>query len=243
MDRLAARSQCYGPVPFKTTAAVPYVPWGLKTLYDAMVRAEPELTVHLHARFLRAVLRDDRIDAVTVATRSGPIALRAAYFIDASGDAELARAAGVATEKGEVLQYPSMMFYMQHVDLGRAATPRHPRDPAHPRPLRAHRGGRARRAEVRRRHLPGRLADRAARRERAHGVALPRGRALVHGALPLPRARGGAKPARRRALPVGHARGLRVGARDRPLHERGAGRSGGPRDREPARRGPRRRGR
>src|SRR2546425_54765 len=120
MDRLAARSQCYGPVPFKTTAAVPYVPWGLKTLYDAMVRAEPELTVHLHARFLRAVLRDDRIDAVTVATRSGPIALRAAYFIDASGDAELARAAGVATEKGEVLQYPSTMFYMQQVDLERA---------------------------------------------------------------------------------------------------------------------------
>src|SRR5438477_3743877 len=70
MHRLAARSQCYGPVPFKTTAAVPYVPWGLKTLYDAMVRAEPALTVYLHARFLRAPMRDDRIDAVTVATRS-----------------------------------------------------------------------------------------------------------------------------------------------------------------------------
>ncbi len=120
MDRLAARSQCYGPVPFKTTAAVPYVPWGLKTLYDAMVRAEPALTVYLHARFLRALMRDDRIDAVTVDTRSGPVALRAPYFIDGSGDAALAGAAGVATDKGEVLQYPSMMFYMQHVDLERA---------------------------------------------------------------------------------------------------------------------------
>src|SRR5947209_17257771 len=98
MDRLAARSQCYGPVPFKTTAAVPYVPWGLKTLYDAMVRAEPQLTVYLHARFLRALVRNDRIDAVTVDTRSGPVGLRAAYFIDASGDAALAGAAGVATE-------------------------------------------------------------------------------------------------------------------------------------------------
>src|SRR5207237_802249 len=120
MDRLAARSQCYGPVPFKTTAAVPYVPWGLKTLYDAMVRAEPQLTVYLHARFLRALMRDDRIDAVTVDTRSGPVALRAPYFIDASGDAALAGAARVAIDKGEVLQYPSMMFYMQHVDLERA---------------------------------------------------------------------------------------------------------------------------
>src|SRR5205809_266227 len=118
--RPGARAPCYGPVPFKTTAAVPYVPWGLKTLYDAMVRAEPALTVYLHARFLRALMRDDRIDAVTVDTRSGPVALRAPYFIDASGDAALAGAAGVATEKGEVLQYPSMMFYMQHVDLERA---------------------------------------------------------------------------------------------------------------------------
>ncbi len=120
MDRLAARAHCFGPVPFKATAAVPYVPWGLKILYDATVRGEPLLTVHLHARFLRALVRNDRIEAVTVATRSGPVALAAAYFVDASGDAELARAAGVPTEKGQTLQYPSMMFYMQHVDLGRA---------------------------------------------------------------------------------------------------------------------------
>src|SRR5262249_25069582 len=46
--------------------------------------------------------------------------LRASYFVDASGDAALAAAAGAATEKGETLQYPSMMFYMQHVDLERA---------------------------------------------------------------------------------------------------------------------------
>src|SRR5882724_4101651 len=60
MDRLAARGLCYGPVPFKTTAAVPYVPWGLKTLYDAMARAETRLRVYLHARFVRAIVRDDR---------------------------------------------------------------------------------------------------------------------------------------------------------------------------------------
>jgi hypothetical protein len=119
-DRLAARGLCYGPVPFKTTAAVPYVPWGLKSLYDAMARAEPTLTVYLHARFLRALGRDGAIEAVTVATRSGQVAMRAPYFIDASGDAALALAAGAAVEKGEALQYPSMMFYMQHVDLEKA---------------------------------------------------------------------------------------------------------------------------
>ncbi|HJQ83457.1 MAG TPA: FAD-dependent oxidoreductase [Candidatus Binatia bacterium] len=120
MDRLAPRGLCYGPVPIKTTAAVPYVPWGLKTLYDEIVRAEPKLTVYLHARFVRALVEDDRIAAVTVATRDGEYAVRGAYWIDASGDAALARAAGATTEKGDVLQYPSMMFYMQRVDLEQA---------------------------------------------------------------------------------------------------------------------------
>src|SRR5262245_25756082 len=120
MDRLAARGLCYGPVPFKTTAAVPYVPWGLKTLYDAMARAEAGLSGYLHTRFVRALVRDDAIEGVAVATRNGELALRAPYFIDASGDAALAAAAGAPTEKGATLQYPSMMFYMQHVDLDRA---------------------------------------------------------------------------------------------------------------------------
>jgi len=120
MDRLVARGAAYGPVPFKTTAAVPYVPWGLKTLYDRMARAESALRVYLHARVVRALVRDGAIDAVVAATRAGEAALRAPYFVDASGDAALAVAAGVPTEKGDVLQYPSMMFYMQHVDLAAA---------------------------------------------------------------------------------------------------------------------------
>jgi len=120
MDRLAAEGQCYGPVPFKTTAAVPYVPWGVKRLYDRMVDGEPLLDLVLHARFVRAVAREHVIEAAIVATRAGLAAYRAPFFIDASGDAMLARAAGVAVERGETIQYPSMMFYMQHVDLERA---------------------------------------------------------------------------------------------------------------------------
>jgi hypothetical protein len=120
MERLGARGHCYGPVPFKTTAAIPYVPWGLKTLYDAMARAEERLTVYLHARFVRAVVRDGTVEAVTVSTRAGEVAMRAPYWIDASGDAALAVAAGAPTEKAATLQYPSMMFHMQRVDLEKA---------------------------------------------------------------------------------------------------------------------------
>src|SRR5262245_54119756 len=92
VQRLPGPRHPYGPVPFKTTAAVPYVPWGLKTLYDRLARAEPALTVYLHARFLRALVRDGIIEAITVETRAGTMALRAPYFVDASGDAALARA-------------------------------------------------------------------------------------------------------------------------------------------------------
>jgi hypothetical protein len=119
-ERLAGDGQSYGPVPFKTTGAVPYVPWGLKRLYDTLARAEGRLSVYLHARCLRALVAGDVVEAVTVATRAGEIAIAAPYFIDASGDAALALAAGAPTEKGDSLQYPSMMFYMQHVDLERA---------------------------------------------------------------------------------------------------------------------------
>src|SRR4030095_7886155 len=53
-------------------------------------------------------------------TRDGTVAMRAPYFVDASGDAAVARAAGARVTRGERLQYPSMMFYMQHVDLTQA---------------------------------------------------------------------------------------------------------------------------
>jgi hypothetical protein len=120
LQALQSRGMCYGPVPFKTTAAVPYVPWGLKLLLDEVVRNQPTLKVYLHARFLGALVTDGEIRAVTVQTRAGRMALRARHYVDASGDAAVARAAGLETIQGEPIQYPSMMFYMQNVDLGAA---------------------------------------------------------------------------------------------------------------------------
>ncbi len=120
MDRLAASGGCYGPVPFKSTAAVPYVPWAVKRLYDGMVATERLVVPYLHARALEVLVEDGRIAAVVVATRDGTVAVRAPYVVDASGDAVVARAAGAPARRGERLQYPSMMFYMQHVDVAAA---------------------------------------------------------------------------------------------------------------------------
>lgn len=120
-DALRARGHAYGPVPFRETAALPYVPWGAKLLYEEWAAAEPNLRLWLHARVTHAAVEDGAIRAVAVSVRGGRIALAARVFVDATGDAELARLAGAPVERGDEIQYPSTMFTMQHVDLAQAA--------------------------------------------------------------------------------------------------------------------------
>lgn len=118
-DALRARGHAYGPVPFRETAALPYVPWGAKLLYEEWATAR-DLHVWLHARVTHAVVEDGAIRGVAVSVRGGRVALAARVFVDATGDAELARLAGAPVARGEELQYPSTMFTMQHVDLSHA---------------------------------------------------------------------------------------------------------------------------
>lgn len=119
-DALRARGHAYGPVPFRDTAALPYVPWGAKLLYEEWAAAEPNLRLWLHARVTHAVVEGGAIRGVAMSVRGGRIALAARCFVDATGDAELARLAGAPVERGEEIQYPSTMFTMQHVDLSQA---------------------------------------------------------------------------------------------------------------------------
>jgi hypothetical protein len=117
---LLERRHAYGPVPFKQTAALPYVPWGVKLLLEELARGEPLLRVWLHAKLSHAVVERGEIRGLAIQTRGGRVAVRARVYVDATGDAELSRLAGVETRIGEQIQYPSMMFTMQNVDLGQA---------------------------------------------------------------------------------------------------------------------------
>jgi hypothetical protein len=121
-DRLRERGHAYGPIPFKDTAALPYVPWGVKLLLEELVRGEARLRTWLHARMTHARVEAGAIRGVVVQGRSGRFALEARVYVDATGDAALAHAAGAATRVGDAIQYPSMMFTMQHVDLKAALT-------------------------------------------------------------------------------------------------------------------------
>jgi glycine/D-amino acid oxidase-like deaminating enzyme len=117
---LLERNHAIGPIPYETTAVLPYVPWGVKLLLEELVRAEPGLHVRLHAKLTHALVEGGDIQGVVVQAGARRIALRARVYVDASGDAELARLAGAETLTGELPQYPSMMFTMQNVDVGQA---------------------------------------------------------------------------------------------------------------------------
>lgn len=121
-EGLAARGWGVGPIPYKETAVMAYVPWGYKRLADRLVGAEEAITPLLHS-FISGVVRSgDAIEAVVVATKKGPRAVRGRVFVDATGDADVVHHAGAPWEMGEPgrLQYPSMQFYMQNVDMQRA---------------------------------------------------------------------------------------------------------------------------
>lgn len=81
--------------------------------------------VLFHALAVGVVGREDGsgLDALVVETKSGRGALRARCFVDASGDADLAHQAGLATDKGDAegrLLYPTLMFRVGGVDAARA---------------------------------------------------------------------------------------------------------------------------
>jgi len=70
-----------------------------------------------------ALAADGSLDAVLIESKSGRQAVRGRFFIDASGDGDLAFWAGVPWEKAPPvngLMYPSLMFRINGVDIGKA---------------------------------------------------------------------------------------------------------------------------
>jgi FAD dependent oxidoreductase len=82
-----------------------------------------------HAMAVGAVMKDagtsstGTIDAVLIESKSGRQAVRGRFFVDASGDGDLAAWAGVPYEKAppiDGMMYPSLMFRINAVDLAKA---------------------------------------------------------------------------------------------------------------------------
>jgi hypothetical protein len=109
----------FGPVPYKETAVLLYVPWAYKWQADRWVTAEPNLTPLLHCTVTEVTMTGRTIDAVIVGSKRGPLAVAGKVFVDSSGDADVAYHSGVHTSSGGVgqRQFPSMQFLMENVDV------------------------------------------------------------------------------------------------------------------------------
>lgn len=92
----------------------------LKYILNEMV-IEANIDLLFHAYIFRANTCADRIVSVTVASRSGEIQIEADYFIDATGDAQLAYLAGCPTvlgrEPDHLCQPMTLCFRVGNVDV------------------------------------------------------------------------------------------------------------------------------
>ncbi len=121
-DALQASGNGIGPIPYHETAVMPYAPWGYKRLADKLVTAEARITPLLHSFICGVVRSGDAVEAIVIATKQGLKAIRGRVFIDATGDADIVFHGEFDWDMGEAgrLQYPSMQFFMQAVDLQQA---------------------------------------------------------------------------------------------------------------------------
>lgn len=91
----------------------------LQLLLDEMTE-EAGVEVLLYTRFADCVCRDGRIEEIILSALEGLISVRAKIYIDCTGNADVAAAAGVATYKGDeesgVPQPGTLMFEVGGVD-------------------------------------------------------------------------------------------------------------------------------
>lgn len=83
---------------------------------DRMVCEHRRVRPFLHALFVDAVVEAGRMTHAVIEDKSGRRAVRARYFIDATGDADVLTRVGLATRKDEVLQPPTMCALIAGLD-------------------------------------------------------------------------------------------------------------------------------
>src|SRR5438270_2213830 len=74
-EALKAACAANGPIPFKGTAVLPYVPWAAKRLFYHLLGEYENISLFLHALVSDVVGDGERLDAVVVASKRGPQAV------------------------------------------------------------------------------------------------------------------------------------------------------------------------
>lgn len=77
---------------------------------------ESGVTLLYHSWFSDTVMEDGRVTHVIVQNKAGRVAYEGKSFVDCTGDADLVRASGFETVKGDVLQPATLWFQLGGVD-------------------------------------------------------------------------------------------------------------------------------
>lgn len=98
-------------------------PYEMVIELDEMVR-EANIRPFLHTRFVAPVVREDgTIDAIIIEDQTGRRAIRARFFVDASGDAVLIHRAGMPTFRQQHLQPPTSVALIKGINQIRQDIP------------------------------------------------------------------------------------------------------------------------
>jgi glycine/D-amino acid oxidase-like deaminating enzyme len=118
VQRLRARGKVFErPNSFGSGLGYTYDPETLKIVWAELLR-EHGVTLMLHSLVTGVRAVQERVEALTVATRAGLVEVTADAFVDASGDADVIAAAGGAMlADRELLQPATVTFRMAPVDL------------------------------------------------------------------------------------------------------------------------------
>jgi len=73
---------------------------------------ESGVTLLYHSWFADVIAEDGRLSHVIVQNKAGRVAYEGKAFVDCTGDADVVRAAGLPTTKGDVLQPASLWFHL-----------------------------------------------------------------------------------------------------------------------------------
>lgn len=96
------------------SAGIRFNPFRLAVIYDRLILKE-NIKVYFHTYYAGMVKEDGRITAVLVENKDGRGAVRAGFFIDATGDGDLCRDAGLEAYTHPYLQPPSSCSFLQNV--------------------------------------------------------------------------------------------------------------------------------
>ncbi len=111
----------YRPNTYGEGQGITYDPETLKVVWETLA-TQSGVRLLYHTFVLDALLEGERVCGVVAATKGGLIRLRASVVIDASGDADVAAAAGVPFEsaKDGPVQSLTTTFRLINVDMARA---------------------------------------------------------------------------------------------------------------------------